>query len=119
MTGVLADWEALLDELVALRSPAEANLIAITQAAWLADWACGGWGTPCWDVVVEYWLDLYAFVEESARARGLKVADTLTALHAPGVLEEPVNPLYVRANGQDLTDEASAVVADVLRSVGY
>lgn len=117
-SDIVSDWEAVLDEVLELRDPAEANIVAIIPGAWIIDYACGERGSPCWEIGVTQLLDMYDSYADAAQARGMKVADTLTLLH-PEVLEAPVNPAYVQPDGLHLSDEASVLVADLLRELGY
>ncbi len=119
LPGVKAAWEGLLDELVELRSPSQADLIVIVPGAWLAEYACGSWGSACWEVEAGYVVELLRFWSEAAAERGLKVANTLEALHGPGVFEAPVDRDYLQSDRLHLTDAASQIIADLLRELGY
>lgn len=116
--GILSDWEAVLDEVLELRDPTEANIVAIVPGAWIIDYACGERVSPCWEIGVNQLLDMYDSYADAARARGMKVADTLTLLH-PDVLEAPVDPAYLQPDGLHLSDEASVLIAELLRELGY
>lgn len=118
IAGIEADWVAVLDELVALRSPNDAIITTLTKGAFPAETLCE-WGTDCWEVLAGYLVDLFEFAGESAQLRGIRIADTMAALHAPGVFEAPVNRDYVKSDLLHLSEEGDFVVADVLRSLGY
>jgi lysophospholipase L1-like esterase len=116
-TGML-DFEALLDELVALRSPDEALIVTFKKGAWPAELFCD-WGSRCWTTLARYFVDLFDAVEVVARERGVEVIDALGALHAPGVFEAPIDRTYLQADRLHLSDEGSAVIAGLLRDLGY
>lgn len=119
LPAVKAAWEGLLDELVELRPPSRANVIVIVPGAWLAEYACGGWESSCREVEAGYVVELLRFWSDAAAERGLKVANTLEALHAPGVFEAAVDRDYLRSDGLHLSDAASGIIADLLRELGY
>lgn len=119
LASMEADFEAMLNELVALRSPNEAIITTFTKGVMLAERACGGWGNECWRVLAGHFIDMAEFVKEAAEERGIRLADALPVLHAPGVYEAPINEDYVVDDRVHFTDEGSAVVATVLRDLGY
>lgn len=110
--------EAIFDELVVLRGPDEALMSAFKIGTWLVELFCE-WDSECWRVLAGYFLDLFDSIERIAEERDIRVVDALEALHAPGVYEAPMNQNYLVADRTHLSEEGSAVVANLLRDLGY
>jgi lysophospholipase L1-like esterase len=116
VTSVEADWSVLLDELVALRGPEEAHIVAFRFGSWLPQVICD-WGSECWEVLLGYFLAFNDSVERAANERGVHVVD----VNPPFVgadYRQPVNEEYVVSDGIHVSDDGSVVIADLLLELG-
>lgn len=118
LDGTVQRTEAIFDELVALRGPDEALISAFKIGTWLAELFCE-WDSECWRVLAGYFVDLFDSTERIAEERNIRVVNALEALHAPGVYEAPMNRDYLVSDRTHLSEEGSAIVANLLRDLGY
>lgn len=118
LSGTVERTEAIFDELVALRGPDEALISTFKIGTWLVELFCE-WGSECWRVLAGYFVELFDSIERIAEERRVRVVNALEALHAPGVYEAPMNQSYLVSDRVHLSEEGSAIVANLLRDLGY
>lgn len=118
LSGTVARTEAIFDELVALRGPDDALISAFKVGTWLVELFCE-WDSECWRVLAGYFIDLFDSIERIATERDIRVVNALDALHAPGVYEAAMNQDYLVSDRVHLSEEGSAIVANLLRDLGY
>jgi hypothetical protein len=118
LSGTVARTEAIFDEVGALRGPDEALISTFKIGTWLVELFCE-WDSECWKVLAGYFIDLFDSIERIAIERDIRVVNALEALHAPGVYEAPINQDYLISDRVHLSEEGSAIVANLLRDLGY
>lgn len=118
LDGTVQRTEAIFDELVALRGPDEALISTFKIGTWLVELFCE-WDSDCWRVLASYFIDLFDSIERIAKERNMRVVNAFEALHAPGVYEAPMNQNYLVSDRVHLSEEGSAIVAKLLRDLGY
>ena len=110
-----ADWVALLDELVALRSPEETHIITFRTGTWLPATLCD-WGSECWEVLLTSMVEWGDFVERTAIERGIHVVDVDRVLTGPDY-RQPPNEQYLQSDGFHLSQAGSIAAANLLREL--
>lgn len=118
LSGTVERTEVIFDELVALRGPDEALITTFKIGTWLVELFCE-WDSDCWRVLAGYFVDLFDSIERIAKERNIRVVNALEALHAPGVYEVPMEQDYLVSDRMHLSEEGSAIVANLLRDLGY
>lgn len=118
LSGTVGRTAVIFDELVALRGPDEALISTFKIGTWLVELFCE-WDSDCWRVLAGYFIDLFDSIERIANERNIRVVNTLEALHAPGVYEAPMDQDYLVSDRVHLSEEGSAIVANLLRDLGY
>jgi hypothetical protein len=110
-----ADWRALLDELVALRSPEVAHIITFRIGTWLPLLLCD-WGSECWEGLLTHVVEWNDFVERTAIEHGIHVVDFDRAITGSDY-RQPVNEAYLSGDKVHLSQEGSTVLANLLREL--
>ena len=110
------DARAIVNEIVSLRSPAEASIRSIDL------WQMGytgfrklGVGT----VMREAWLSMNKAVDQACAAQGVTVVDAYTAFMGPDGRTDPVAAGEILPDQRHLTDKGLAKLAELLHEEGY
>jgi len=110
------DARAIVNEIVSLRSPAEASIRSIDL------WQMGytgfrklGVGT----VMREAWLSMNKAVDQACAAQGVTVVDAYTAFMGPDGRTDPVAAGDILPDQMHLTDKGIAKLAELLHKEGY
>lgn len=112
-------WEAVLDEITSLRSPADALIRTFTTGPWLYETVFGESITAEeLAVLTVYYSDMEQFVARSAARRGIPAVDIERALRGPDS-GQPIPREFLGANPADLSEKGNALVAQALRELGY
>ena len=109
------DWEAFLDELIALRPPEEAPIVTFMGGVGLVQTTCD-WGSDCWDVCTSYFIDWCDFIEQSAVERGIYVVDVNRYFNGEDY-RQPTNKDLLLDDGFHLNSDGSAIIVDLLKGL--
>jgi hypothetical protein len=109
------DWEAFLDELIALRPPEEAAIVTFMIGVMLVQTTCD-WGSDCWDVGTSYFIDWCDFIEQSATERGIYVVDVNRYFNGEDY-RQPTNKDLLLYDGFHLNSDGSAIIVDLLKGL--
>jgi len=109
------DWEAFLDELIALRSPEEAPIITFMGGIGLVQTTCD-WGSDCCDVLTTYMIDWSDFIEQTAIERGIYVVDVNKIFNGQDY-RQPTNKNLLQSDDFHLNSEGSAEIVKLLQEL--
>jgi hypothetical protein len=110
------DAKAIVNEIVALRSPAEASIRAIDL------WQMGSAGfrqLGVGAVMREAWLAMNQAVDKACAAQGVTVVDAYTAFVGRNGRIDPVAAGDILPDQRHLTDKGIAKLAELLHKEGY
>ncbi len=110
-----ADTDAIIAEIVSLRSPSEALIRTMDSHEFMAqDWKAAG----AFDVINTYKQDANEHVIQVANEHYIPVARVYAAFRGPNGDEDPVDKGYVY-DGLHPTEEGADLVAELFRELGY
>ncbi|MFH1183842.1 MAG: hypothetical protein V1755_02240 [Chloroflexota bacterium] len=111
------DWSAIVSQITELRAGKPIVIRVLLMGDWWLDWRFAK-GSPENDAVIgEYYRELESFLEADAARRGIPV---VRAFPEPYFNESPPPSGYFGGiGGVHYSDEGSAVLAGLLRGLGY
>jgi hypothetical protein len=110
-----ADTDAIIAEIVSLRSPSEALIRTMdTHQFMVKEWKAAG----AFEVMNTYWQDANEHVIQVASEHHIPVARVYAAFMGPNGDEDPRDKGYV-SDGVHPTEEGADLMAELFRELGY
>lgn len=110
-----ADWEAYLDELIALKSPKEAAIVTFQGGICLTETVCE-WGSECYETVTSYCIEWADFIERSAVERGIYVVDANRLVNGEDY-DQPANQDLFKDDKVHWNSEGSEKIVELLKQL--
>ena len=109
------DVDAIIDEMLSLRSTSDTIIRSMTYYNWLVnDWKELGY----FDDLNPYWVACNQYLVQAASEHNIPVARADLAFNGPNLDEDPSDKGYL-SDGQHPNQEGIALMAELVRELGY